>query len=831
MRRAILLATVLAPLAARGQAGTYVSRALGQPAGLAVPGAGVASGEEPAAMAVNPAALGFNRGLTLQYFHERAEDRLLPAGQGGMLADGLYAAAGPLGLTSEWVRPASGPAYRKLGLGLGLGGRTGALGISWNDWSSGDPAVDQLRTWDVGLTVRPLRWLSLGAAALDLGGRLGGAWVPVRYHFGGATRLLSDALTLSADWYADDQARGVFKSRAVALGVGIESRSGIALQAQVQGPTQSGVAGIPGAAVFLLALSFQTPHAGLTAAAGGTGKDHQGSALLGLRLSTRAYRGLPLPPRPLLVDLARELDPPHGLLRPAPRDPYGALLRKLRALGEDDSVGVVVVRVDRLGLAPGHADELRAALVALRARKPVLAWLQGGGLRDYYLATGATRIAMLPPAVLSLTGISSTGLYLKDTLAKAGIAFEAVAIGRYKNAPDTVVRGDISDAEREVKESVLDDLFGREVKAIAEARKLPEARVRELVDRGLFSAAEAREAGLVDGLAWPDELERRLRVPAGLPRAWSEAPPRLAQRWGPRPAVAVIRVSGAIVPGRSRGGPLEGVLTGADTVAGLVRQAVQAGDVKAIVLRVDSPGGDALASDLIWRALGEARRRGKPVVVSMGDLAASGGYWISTAGDVLVAEPSTLTGSIGVFALKPDLSGLLAKLQAREVTVKRGARADLESPFRPWTDEEREAVRKEIGAVYATFLSRVAEARKMTPEEVDRVAQGRVWTGAQALERRLVDRLGSLQDAIAVARERAGLGSGDEVEIRRLEPSRSLLEELDPVAEPRAGVLSRLLARLPELRATAALLEMGPVVALPQGWVTPVTGGPGGAGR
>ncbi len=809
MRRAILLATLLAPLAARGQAGTYVSRALGYPAGLAVPGTGVASGEEPAAMSVNPSALGFNRGLTLQYFHERAEDRLLPAGQGSMLADGLYAAAGPLGLTSEWVRPAAGPGYRKLWLGLGLGGRTGSVGVSWNDWSSGDPAVDSLRTWDLGLTVRPVRWLSLGAAALDLGGRLGGAWVPVRYHFGGATRLLSDALTISADWYADDQARGVFKSRSVALGVGLESRSGIALQAQVQGPTQRDVAGIPGAAVFLLALSFQTPHAGLTAGAGGTGKDHQGSALLGLRLSSRAYRGLPLPPRPLLVDLSRELDPPHGLLRPAPRDPYGALLRKLRALGEDDAVGVVVVRVDRLGLPPGHADELR----------------------DYYLATGATRIEMLPPAVLSLTGISSTGLYLKDALAKAGIAFEAVAIGRYKNAPDTVVRGDISDAEREVKEAVLDDLFDREVKAIAEARKLPEARVRELVDRGLFSAAEAREAGLVDGLAWPDELERRLRVPGGLPREWTEAPPRLAQRWGPRPAVAVIRVSGAIVPGKSRGGPLEGALSGADTVAGLIGQAARDGAVKAIVLRVDSPGGDALASDLIWRALTEAKRKGKPVVVSMGDLAASGGYWISTAGDVLLAEPSTLTGSIGVFALKPDLSALLGKLQAREVTVKRGAHADLESPFRPWTDEERAAIRKEIGAVYATFLARVAAARKMTPEEVDLVAQGRVWTGAQALERRLVDRLGSLQDAIAVARERARIGPGEEVEVRRLEPSRSLLEEIDPMAEPRAGLLSRLLSRVPELRSTAALLEMGPVVALPQGWVAPVADGPGGAGR
>jgi protease IV len=830
MRRAVLLATLLAPLVAAGQTATYVSRALGYPAGLALPSAGVASGEEPAALAVNPAAAGFNRGLTLQYFHERAEDRLLPAGAGGMLGDGIYAAAGPLALTSEWIRPASGPHYRKLGLGLGIGGRTASVGLSWNGWSSDDPGLARLRTWDLGITVRPIRWLSLGAAALDLDGRLAGTWLPVRYQFGVATRLLGDSLTISTDWFADDRARGTFQSRAVALGVGLESPFGIAIHAQVHSPTQRHVAGIPGAAIFQLALSFQTRRAGLVAAAGGTGRDHEASSLLGLRVSSRDYRGLPLPPRPLLVDLVQELDPPRTLLRPSRSDPFGALLRKLDALAQDDEVGTVVVRIDRLALAPGHADELRAALLALRARKPVIAWIHGGGLREYALATAASRIEMLPAAMLYLTGHSSTSLYLKDTLARLGIAFEAVAIGKYKNAPDPLVRGDISDAEREVKEAVLGDLYGREVAAVAEARRLPEARVRALVDQGLFSAAEARQAGLVDGLAWPDELEKRLRASGGLARGWSEPEPRLAQRWGPRPAVAVIRVSGTIVPGRSRGGVLPGGLSGADTVVSLIRKASQDGDVKAIVLRVDSPGGDAVASDLIWRALTEARRRGKPVVVSMGDVAASGGYWISTAGDAIVAEPSTLTGSIGVFALKPDLSGLLAKLDARQVTVKRGARADLESPFRPWTEEEREAIRRELGAVYSTFLGRVSHARKLTPEEVDRAAQGRVWTGAQALERKLVDRLGSLQDAVTLARDRARIAPGEAVEVRRLEASRTLLEEYGPGADPGAGVLARLLDGAPELRAAAALLEMGPVVALPLGWVTPVAGGPAGEG-
>jgi protease-4 len=296
--------------------------------------------------------------------------------------------------------------------------------------------------------------------------------------------------------------------------------------------------------------------------------------------------------------------------------------------------------------------------------------------------------------------------------------------------------------------------------------------------------------------------------------------------------VAVVRVAGAIVAGKGRGGPFQSSLSGADTVSALVRRAAEDREVKAIVLRVDSPGGDALASDLIWRSLATAKRRGKPVVVSMGSLAASGGYWISTAGDAIVAEPSTLTGSIGVFALKPDLSGLLGKIDARAVTLKRGARADLESVLRPWTEEEQQAIRRQVGATYDTFVSRVAESRHLTREEVERVAQGRIWTGQQALERHLVDRIGSLADAVALARERAGIAASEEVEVRRMEPPRSLLADVEEGLAARSGsALERILARSPEVQAVAALLELGPVVALPPEWVEPVWSSPSGTGR
>jgi protease-4 len=403
---------------------------------------------------------------------------------------------------------------------------------------------------------------------------------------------------------------------------------------------------------------------------------------------------------------------------------------------------------------------------------------------------------------------------------------EVISVGKYKSAGEALSRTGPSDADREARGAILDDLFDRQVRAVAAARKLTEARVRELVDEGLFTGDGARQAGLVDALSYPDELEKRMGFsPSGL--AWTRPEPRAAQRWGPRPAVAVLRIEGTIVNGRSRGLPLRGGLSGAATVTELVRQAAEDRSVRALVVRIDSPGGDALASDLIWHSLVELRRRGKPVVISMGDVAASGGYWIAAAGDAIVAQPSTLTGSIGVIGIKPDLSGLLGKVDAQLVTLKRGARADLFSIARPWTPDERAAVERHMTAAYGLFLDRVTEGRKLPRPDVEAVAQGRVWTGRQALERKLVDQLGTLHDALALARRKAGLAPDEAVELRHLEPPRGPLEELGlgsgfgESQEPSA-VLGRWLLESPELQAAMALAQMGPVAALPLEWVEPL---------
>jgi protease-4 len=330
----------------------------------------------------------------------------------------------------------------------------------------------------------------------------------------------------------------------------------------------------------------------------------------------------------------------------------------------------------------------------------------------------------------------------------------------------------------------------------------------------------------VDAVLWPDELEgwasrvAAKRVHQG--GSYRPDPERRAQRWGRPAVVQVVQVQGTIVSGKSRGGPIgTDALAGAETIRAQLRRAAEDGQVKAIVLRVDSPGGDALASDLVWREVVRARAR-KPVIASMGDAAASGGYLVAVGADTIVAEPSTITGSIGVFAVKPDLSGLLAKLSVTREAFARGENAQWMSVLKPWTASERRAIDKQLDGFYRLFVDRVAEGRKLPRAEVEPLAGGRVWTGKQALDRRLVDRLGSVQDAIALAKERAGLGAGDWVEVRRTASEAGDAAELFSAAVAAAQPpLVQAVSSLPELRALALLSELGPVVALPVEWVQP----------
>ena len=821
VKPAVALLLVL-PLAAGAQTQNLQLRAEGQPVGIAVPNASVAGAEEPTALEVNPAGIGFVDGFTLQYFHQGQTE----TGQAG---DGVWLAMplGPLvpALSMQWIRPANagGPHFRKTSLGLGVGGRSAAFAVSWNFYNSPDHDLDQLGSLDAGLTLRPWRHLSVGASVLGLTARLGGQRLPVRYDFGVATRLWRDGLTLSADLLTDDRARNDLTLNAMAFGVGVELDIGVALWFQWQVPLHTGLAGPAGANYGQLALTFNRPHVGVTAGGGGgDGADH--TWLVGARLSVPRYRSASFAGRSVpYIDLSDSLAPSGSLLFGERGDPYLRLVERLVALRDDDSIPALSVQVDALPLGQGRIEELRRLLLEVKERKPVAAYVVGGAMKEYYLASAASVVLAPPSAQIFPKGLSTSTPFIREGLAKIGVAFDVVAVGRYKNAPDPLVRQDMSEAQREVTERILDDVFSRQVRGIATARGLDEPRVRELVDTGLFTAEQAREARLVDAVAWPDEIEDALSGRLGqrvrLAKSWERREERAAQRWGPRKAIAVVRVEGPIVQGKSRSEPFGlGGIAGSETITKLLKRAAQSKDVAAIVLRVESPGGDVLASDLIWREVMQARRSGKPVVVSMGDLAASGGYLVSVAGDAIVAEPSTLTGSIGVFAVKPDLSGLLGKLGVHAVTLKRGKHADIESLARRWTDEERKLIERQVLATYDLFIARVSEGRHLPKGAVEPIAGGQVWTGSQALERGLVDQLGTFEDALRLAKSRAGFAPEEDLEVRVLEERRGILSDI-VARSVEESPLAVIMNRVPEVAAAALLLEMGPLVALPPGWV------------
>jgi protease-4 len=384
-------------------------------------------------------------------------------------------------------------------------------------------------------------------------------------------------------------------------------------------------------------------------------------------------------------------------------------------------------------------------------------------------------------------------------------------VGKYKNAPNQFTETGFTEPHREQMEALVESLFDGYVKGIAESRRLAPERVRGLIDEGPFDAARAKAAGLVDELLYRDQVEQR--VP-GSQRLGAARYVKAARgfSFGSRPRIALVYAVGDIISGESQSSPLGGGMVGSETVIRGLRQAAEDDSVRAIVLRVDSPGGSGTASDAIWREIGLARRR-KPVVASMGDYAASGGYYISMNADAIVAQPGTITGSIGVFSGKFSFRGLYDKIGISEEAVQRGRFARLFSSNDPWDEAERARVRALNVAFYDTFVTKASEGRKKKKDDLDAVAQGRVWTGQEALANGLVDRLGGLDVALSLARERARLKAAAEIVV--MPERKGLLETLmerqeedvvGRIVGPRAAGL---------LRWSAALGDSGPIARLP----------------
>jgi protease IV len=480
----------------------------------------------------------------------------------------------------------------------------------------------------------------------------------------------------------------------------------------------------------------------------------------------------------------------------------------------DPAVKGLVLRVGSSDLGWARLAELRDALLRFRrSGKPSWAHLEFAGNQEYFLATGCSRIALSPTATLDVSGLSAEVTFFKGSLDKLGIQAQFEGIGKYKNAPNQFTETGFTEPHREQMEALVGSLFDTYIAAVAESRKLEPARVRELIDEAPFDARRAKAAGLVDELLYRDEVEGRLGAGNRI-GASRYARSAAGFSFGSRPKLALVYAVGTIVPGESGSGTFGGGFVGSDTVIRGLRQAAGDDGVRAILLRVDSPGGSGTASDAVWREVALARRS-KPVVVSMGDYAASGGYYIAMNADAIVAQPGTITGSIGVFSGKFSMRGLYEKLGMSEEVVQRGRFARLFSGSEPWTDEERERVRGLNRVFYDTFVAKAAEGRHRTAEQIEQVAQGRVWTGAEALHTGLVDALGGLDVATALARDKAHLARGQDVSLVVLPEPRGFLETLTARTDDDAAV--RLLGRRGAalLRWTAALGETGPIARLP----------------
>jgi protease-4 len=542
------------------------------------------------------------------------------------------------------------------------------------------------------------------------------------------------------------------------------------------------------------------------------------------------------PPILLELDLSQPLleqdpDDPIAKIRSRGKPRLRPVLRALYDAADDSRVVGLIAKVGDPTMSLARAQEIRDAVGVFAASgKPTVAWADTFGESTnatvpYFLATGFGEIWLQPTGELNLLGVAAEVTFLRGVLDKLGVEPEMGQRHEYKNAADRILQTTFTDAHRESADRLAESAWEQMVEGIAKARGLSTDDVVGIADRSPLFPDDALGAGLVDRVGYRDEAYTAIRRAAG-----GDVQLLFADRWTPAgrpvvrmvkqakqkntPGVALVEGFGGIVTGRSRRTPLQGPVMGSDTVAAAIRAAVRNDKVRAIVFRVDSPGGSAVASDTIWREVGCAREAGKPVVVSMGSVAGSGGYYIACPADVIVAEPGTLTGSIGVFGGKAVTTGLTDRLGLHYDGVQRGDHARMYSSHSKFSDAEWDRINSFLDRVYADFTAKVAQGRRMTQEAVHEVARGRVWTGADAANNGLVDELGGLRRAVVIARQRGGLPDDAPVRPAVSVPALARLKPAKSSDDPRAAASVSMTAGwggLADLATGLGLPALGPL--------------------
>jgi protease-4 len=491
-----------------------------------------------------------------------------------------------------------------------------------------------------------------------------------------------------------------------------------------------------------------------------------------------------------------------------------SLLAQFRKAKVDKRITAVMLDIDMSDAGWAKSEEIRGAIEDFRTSgKPVYAYMETSLNKDYYIATSCDKIFVPPPGELFTIGLAADVMFFRGSLDKLGIFPDIYQIGKYKSAGDTFTQKQMTPAHREFINALLDDLYGRYIEGIAKARSKSPDDVKALIDNAPYTARQAKDAGLIDGALYRDEVEKELKKRLGYKDSDDLAIARsgdyrqisqesLGLNKGER--IAVVYAAGDIVSGKSEFGGSGEVTIGSDSLVRTINEVRDDKTIKAIVLRIDSPGGSGLASDIIWRAIESAKEK-KPVVVSMSDVAASGGYYIACNANKIVAEPSTITGSIGVVGGKPVVKGFYDWIGVTNEYVLRGKNAGMFRETEKFSDTEREKFVEFIGSTYDDFITKVAKGRSKEKTYIDSIGQGRVWTGRQGKENGLVDEYGGLDKAIEVAKQLAKIPADQGVQRVIMPKPPSFFEELMNAGEgdgdgasAQAKQQAAILAALPE---------------------------------
>jgi protease-4 len=487
--------------------------------------------------------------------------------------------------------------------------------------------------------------------------------------------------------------------------------------------------------------------------------------------------------------------------------PFVGLLSRFAMARRDDRIDTVVLRIGGLGIGWAKAQELRSAVADLRkAGRRVVAHVDVFGIgasREYYIATAADELQLAPGSAVALVGLAAEYMHLGGMWEKLGVEIDVTKVGRYKSATEALAGTGMSDAAREMANSLLDSVFDQFVAGIAEGRGLEASQVRAAIDAGPVRADELLQLGLIDGVADFHDLLAEQPGEVVEPDEYAKVS-AASVGFDPVAQVALVYGAGNVVSGSRR--PTNGSAFASRSVSEALLEAAVDPAVDAIIFRIDSPGGSAMASEEIWQAVRRARAEGgKPIVASLSDVAASGGYYVVTGADAIVSAPGTLTGSIGVYMLRPVLGGLLDNLGIHIEALTRGANADVLLSSEAPSPAARERMQKLADDTYALFTSRVAEGRSLDGAAVERVAQGRVWTGEQALASGLVDELGGMTVAVARVRSLLELEADADVALLPYPVPQSLAQQVGSLLEGRAHLAARL--RVPELFPFAGLID------------------------